>query len=106
VKESAVPQFDLTTPALSGEKGPEGGMRLGELEDVLAAARVAGARDSTRLRLKVNREGRVQSVTVQVRPDDQEPSAPPPDPDEDRMPTAEQALNGIHRRRVVDSPQA
>lgn len=59
--------LDLTIPAENPGTEPEQGMPLWEVEAACASARQAGAKDSTALKVTVNRNGRVQKVVAEVR---------------------------------------
>ena len=71
--------LDLTIPAEQQGTGEDDGMPLGELEDALQAARTAGAKDSTKLKVKVNRNGRVVQVQPQLRNGDSDRTTTQPE---------------------------
>lgn len=70
--------IDLKISAAQDGTGDDDGMRLGELEDALAAIRsVEGAGRLTRVRIEVNRKGHARSVTGQIRAEDGEATGEP-----------------------------
>lgn len=64
--------LDLTIPAETPGTEPDDGMPLHEVEAACATARQAGAKDSTHLKVTVNRNGRVQKIVAEVRNGDSE----------------------------------
>jgi hypothetical protein len=66
-----MPQMDLRIEATVNGAEDEDGMRLLELEDALSAIRMAGGKDSTRLKVDTSRRSRIRVVTGQLRGDDE-----------------------------------
>lgn len=63
--------MDLAISTQDARPNGDGGMRLLELEEALASCRLAGALDTTRIKVETSQFRRVKSITAQIRPDDE-----------------------------------